>query len=378
MLFLVEKNKGGSKKMGMFKEKRKLIFSIFLISCIFISMSLVSANNITDVGSDNIGQNAHNSSAKSFIDLDKKINGDLNKSEILLDDDYVNPYVELNTGNNKGLVDHVIFINRTLSIDGRGHEIDASKQSRIFHINADNVVLKNIVFKNSSFRGAVFCNGTNITIINSTFIGNLGESYAAAINFKYDGMVINSTFIDNAKYVFDGFVYRPVYCNESIYDYEINCEDVYSIVSFEKNYNVTIINSTFNDNRGVHPEYQRISVLRPDDRNYSYPSINKTNTSKVIKKSSVNVFAKNKVFNKKLKTKFYSVVLKCNAGKVLKNTGVTLKIKGKLFKAKTNKKGKATFKITKLNKKGKYNAKISFKGSKYYNSAVKYVKIIIK
>ena len=45
---------------------------------------------------------------------------------------------------------------------------------------------------------------------------------------------------------------------------------------------------------------------------------------------------------------------------------------------KTNKKGKATFKITKLNKKGKYNAKISFKGSKYYNSAVKYVKIIIK
>ena len=341
-------------------------------------MSLVSANNITDVGSDNIGQNAHNSSAKSFIDLDKKINGDLNKSEILLDDDYVNPYVELNTGNNKGLVDHVIFINRTLSIDGQGHEIDASKQSRIFHINADNVVLKNIVFKNSSVRGAVFCNGTNITIINSTFIGNLGESYAAAINFKYDGMVINSTFIDNAKYVFDGFVYRPVYCNESIYDYEINCEDVYSIVSFEKNYNVTIINSTFNDNRGVHPEYQRISVLRPDDRNYSYPSINKTNTSKVIKKSSVNVFAKNKVFNKKLKTKFYSVVLKCNAGKVLKNTGVTLKIKGKLFKAKTNKKGKATFKITKLNKKGKYNAKISFKGSKYYNSAVKYVKIIIK
>ena len=380
MLFLVEKNKGGLKKMSMFKEKRKLIFSIFLISCIFISMSLVSAeNNITDNAVKSIDDDfiLSDNSFKSFEDLNNEINGDLNKTEIILNEDYVNPLVWFNSSS-IGLADHVIFINRTLSIDGQGHEIDASKQSRIFHINADNVVLKNIVFKNSSVRGAVFCNGTNITIINSTFIGNLGESYAAAINFKYDGMVINSTFIDNAKYVFDGFVYRPVYCNESTYDYEINCEDVHTIVSFEKNYNVTIINSTFNDNRGVHPEYQRISVLRPDDRNYSYPSINKTNTSKVIKKSSVNVFAKNKVFNKKLKTKFYSVVLKCNAGKVLKNTGVTLKIKGKLFKAKTNKKGKATFKITKLNKKGKYNAKISFKGSKYYNSAVKYVKIIIK
>ena len=158
--------------------------------------------------------------------------------------------------------------------------------------------------------------------------------------------------------------------------YEINCDDVYAIVSFEKNYNVTIINSTFNDNH-------RVPCIPITNGHFFKTGIfnvtNKTNTSKVvIKKSSVNVFAKNKVFNKKLKTKFYSVVLKCNAGKVLKNTGVTLKIKGKLFKAKTNKKGKATFKITKLNKKGKYNAKISFKGSKYYNSAVKYVKIIIK
>ena len=391
MLFLVEKNKGGLKKMSMFKEKRKLIFSIFLILSIFISMSLVSANNMTDVDSDNIGQNTHNSSVKSFIDLDKKINGDLNKSEILLDDDYVNenggyPFKPSSTDG--------IFINRSVIIDGQGHAIDANYSSRIFHINADNVVLKNIVFKNcvSNGGGAVFCNGTNITIINSTFIKNrIFDSDGAAINFKYDGMIINSTFIDNVKYrlLYDGGIACPAFgiINETIM-YEINCDDVYAIVSFEKNYNVTIINSTFNSDRPpvcILDEHL-LGICNWTDYVLDEPggirNLNLTNnvipSKVVIKKSSVNVFAKNKVFNKKLKTKFYSVVLKCNAGKVLKNTGVTLKIKGKLFKAKTNKKGKATFKITKLNKKGKYNAKISFKGSKYYNSAVKYVKIIIK
>ena len=64
-------------------------------------------------------------------------------------------------------------------------------------------------------------------------------------------MIINSTFIDNAKYVFDYGVYLPIYCEEVTYDYGINCEYAYTIVSFEKNYNVTIINSTFNDNHRV-------------------------------------------------------------------------------------------------------------------------------
>ena len=40
----------------------------------------------------------------------------------------------------------------------------------------------------------------------------------------------------------------------------------------------------------------------------------------------------------------------------MKKAKVTLKVKGKTYAAKTNSKGKATFKITKLTKKGTYKA----------------------
>ena len=57
---------------------------------------------------------------------------------------------------------------------------------------------------------------------------------------------------------------------------------------------------------------------------------------------------------------------------------ITLKVKGKTYKAKTNNKGKATFKIKNLKKKGTFKATIKFKGNKYYKAATKKVKIKIK
>jgi hypothetical protein len=70
--------------------------------------------------------------------------------------------------------------------------------------------------------------------------------------------------------------------------------------------------------------------------------------------------------------------LKDNTGKAIKKAKVTLKVKGKTYKAKTNSKGKATFKIKKLTKKGTYKATVIFKGNKYYNKLVKKVKIKLK
>ena len=64
--------------------------------------------------------------------------------------------------------------------------------------------------------------------------------------------------------------------------------------------------------------------------------------------------------------------------KPIKKVKVTIKIGKKTFKAKTNAKGKATFKIKKSTKKGKYKAVVKFKGNKYYNKATKKVKITIK
>ena len=107
--------------------------------------------------------------------------------------------------------------------------------------------------------------------------------------------------------------------------------------------------------------------------------IKSTTTSKVtVKKATPKITAKSKTFKKSVKVKKYTVILKTNQNKVMKNTGVTLKINKKTYKAKTNGKGKATFKIKKLTKKGIFKATVTFKATKYYNKVTKKVKIKIK
>ncbi len=98
----------------------------------------------------------------------------------------------------------------------------------------------------------------------------------------------------------------------------------------------------------------------------------------VVKKITSKLTAKAKTFKVKTKTKKYSVILKTNKNKAIKNTKVYLKVNGKTYAAKTNKKGKATFKITKLTKKGKFAAVVTYKGNAYYNKVSKKVKITIR
>ena len=97
-----------------------------------------------------------------------------------------------------------------------------------------------------------------------------------------------------------------------------------------------------------------------------------------INKAKSKFVAKKKTFKKSKKVKKYSVVLKDNLGKEIKKASLSIKVGKKTFKAKTNSKGKATFKIKKLTKKAKYNAKVTYKGNKYYNKATQKVKITIK
>ncbi|WP_165814075.1 PKD domain-containing protein [Methanobrevibacter thaueri] len=102
-----------------------------------------------------------------------------------------------------------------------------------------------------------------------------------------------------------------------------------------------------------------------------------TTTAKTVKVAS-KIVAKKKTFKVKTKTKKYKITLKTKSGKAIKKVKVTLKVKGKTYKAKTNAKGVATFKITKLNKKGKYTAKIKFAGNKSYKATSKKIKLTVK
>ena len=102
-----------------------------------------------------------------------------------------------------------------------------------------------------------------------------------------------------------------------------------------------------------------------------------TTAEVTVKKATAKITAKAKTFKTTTKTKKYTVMLKAN-GKALKNKWVYLKVNGKKYKAKTNSKGKATFKITQLNKAGKFKAAVTFKGNDYYKKATKKATIKVK
>lgn len=97
-----------------------------------------------------------------------------------------------------------------------------------------------------------------------------------------------------------------------------------------------------------------------------------------IKKATPKITAKAKTFKKSVKTKKYTITLKNNLNKVMKNTKVTIKVNKKTYTAKTNSKGVATFKITKLTKKGTFKSVITYKGDTYYNKVTKKVNIKVK
>ncbi|MDO5861143.1 MAG: hypothetical protein Q4Q55_10415, partial [Methanobrevibacter sp.] len=97
----------------------------------------------------------------------------------------------------------------------------------------------------------------------------------------------------------------------------------------------------------------------------------------VVSKKATKLTAPKKTFKATTKTK--KVQVKLTTGKtVLKNKKVTLKVKGKTYTAKTNKKGIATFKITKLIKKGTFKYNVKFAGDKAYKAVNKNGKITIK
>jgi C1A family cysteine protease len=117
------------------------------------------------------------------------------------------------------------------------------------------------------------------------------------------------------------------------------------------------------------------TVTFDGDRAYGESS---STVSVVVNKATPKLTAAKKTFKVSVKTKKYIVTLKTDKNKVYKNQKVTLKVKGKTYTARTNSKGKATFKITKLTKKGKFTATVKFAGNAGYKAVTKKVKITVK
>ena len=101
-------------------------------------------------------------------------------------------------------------------------------------------------------------------------------------------------------------------------------------------------------------------------------------TSKVVvSKKVTKITAPKKSFKAKVKTKKVKITLK-SSSTVLKSKKITLKVNGKTYTAKTNRKGVATIKVTKLIKKGTFNYTVKFAGDKAYKGIIKKGKMTIK
>ena len=98
----------------------------------------------------------------------------------------------------------------------------------------------------------------------------------------------------------------------------------------------------------------------------------------VVKKATPKLTASAKTIKITDKTKKYTVTLKTNKNKAMKKTKVTLIVNKIKYSTKTNNKGVATFKLTKLTKKGKYKAVVKYAGDKCYNAKTVKPKITVK
>ena len=170
--------------------------------------------------------------------------------------------------------------------------------------------------------------------------------------------------VDDAYYVKDDIIIKLT---------PVNSKGAISVTINGKEYPVKDNQVKITGGLGV-GTYEIKAVLDGDD-NFNGSS---SSASFKVNKLGSKITAKAKSFKYEDKTKKYTITLKNSKGKVLKNTNVTLKVNGKTYTAKTNSKGVATFKLTKLTKKGKYTAVISYAGDKNYKKASKKAKITVK
>ncbi|WP_407416403.1 hypothetical protein [Methanobrevibacter sp.] len=188
-----------------------------------------SNNLVSNVDTLSISQNdggiSDSIGVSPFTDLQEKIDGAEEGSEINLDDDYKYSFTSL-------------FINKSITINGNGHTLDAGQSERILYIESDNVVLKNIIFINGFYRdgygGAMAINGNNTVISNCIFRDNgifssFGDTKGGAIFCEGNLTIINSLFENNVNSGVDSVSSSggAVYCDG----------------------NLTVINSNFISNR---------------------------------------------------------------------------------------------------------------------------------
>lgn len=194
------------------------IYIISLMLMLFIISSGVYAEDNT---ADEVGVNDENNinieNGDYLSQSDNELVYDENNASSAtfanLADEIENAVGELNlTGNyvysdDDSLTDG-ISIDKTITINGNDHYIDACGQSRIFYITGSDVILKNIRFINGNATdgGAIYAAGANISITDCIFENNHADN-GGAVYFNRSGAVENTVFKDNTAETYGGAMY---------------------------------------------------------------------------------------------------------------------------------------------------------------------------
>lgn len=209
---------------------KKTLLVFCLIICVLFSVSSVVAGDVNDgviasesqdsdvvsqatVEVDNDNQKIENNliSSSSEDILSEKDNGTFTALQDKISNAAEGATIELeNDYANYGVLSDGILISKSITINGNGYTIDAQHKSRIFNVTANNVVLNDIKFinGNATLGGAIFCEGDNATIWNSTFINNAAD-YGGANYFKntISHLIITGDFINNVAQISGGANY---------------------------------------------------------------------------------------------------------------------------------------------------------------------------
>ena len=209
---------------------KKTLLVFCLIICVLFSVSSVVAGDVNDeviasesqdsdvvsqatVEVDNDNQKIENNliSSSSEDILSEKDNGTFTALQDKIRNAAEGATIELeNDYANDGVLADGILISKSITINGNGYTIDAQHKSRIFNVTANNVVLNDIKFinGNATLGGAIFCEGDNVTIWNSTFINNAAD-WGGANYFKntISHLIITADFINNVAQISGGANY---------------------------------------------------------------------------------------------------------------------------------------------------------------------------
>ncbi len=216
--------------------------------------------------------------------------------------------------------------------------------------------------------GNVIANGKGQAIITVSFSGN--DKYAAV------NKTINVTVkLNNANVTVD---------KDTL---DLKVDETYQI-NATKNPDTILLDITYTSNNTSVASVDKNGIVRAvgegtaiitlsvgDDEIYAK---NSTNITVTVKKSTPKLTANAKTFKNTDKTKKYTVTLKNSKGKPIANAQVSLKVNGKTYTAKTNSKGQATFKLTKLTKTGTYTATVKYAGDKKHAAVSAKAKITVK